>query len=342
MKKRTFLVFSLFLVLSVSDAETLAQGDVTFKGSFNGGYFLLEIAGGKAKISKYPGVYHNNCEICNPNVYPCSTGYDGKRRLGIAGSQCNPLTRPALSAVQKYCTQSCSVNLGDPAPPLPPPPPPPAPPKSNPAPTSTPTPTPKTPSNNYVTFSGSFAGGYIKIKIAAGKANVVMYPGRTYTDCKICEPSIWGCSAGTDGKKRLGTGGSKCSSVPSSAMNFIRSYCAQSCSISSNPPPDKPSINLPTNTLIPPTSPISADSFNVILFPKSPSRDKIPSFSDMPLDSTYTVNVLKRTSSGVPSEFEITDGSTTYSSGCWTCDWCFPQQGSHPGTQPNTGTTYVR
>ncbi len=240
MKNLFFLLSSLFLVLSVSDSEALAQGDVTFKGSFNGGYFLLEIAGGKAKISKYPGVYHNNCEICNPNVYPCSTGYDGKRRLGIAGSQCSPLTPPALSAVQKYCTQSCSVNLGDPAPPLPPPPAPPAPPKSNPAPTSTPTPTPKTPSNAYVTFSGSFGGGYIQIKIAAGKANVVMYPGRTYIDCKICEPSIWGCSAGTDGKKRLGTGGSKCTSVPSSAMNSIRAYCAQSCSISSQPPPMPP------------------------------------------------------------------------------------------------------
>ncbi len=238
MKKIVFLLSGLFLLLSVSDSETLAQGSSTFKASFRGGYVLLEITGNTAKVGKYPGVYYNNCQICNPHIWECNKGYDGKIRLGVAGSQCSIPTRPALTAIQNYCTKSCSINLYTHTPPSPLPP---KPPPSPPAPTPTPMPAPKPPSNNYVTFSGSFNGGYINIKIAKGKAKVVMYPGVTYTDCKICQPSIWSCSAGTDGKKRLGTGGSKCSSVPSSAMKYIRSYCSQSCSINSNPPPPAPS-----------------------------------------------------------------------------------------------------
>ena len=62
----------------------------------------------------------------------------------------------------------------------------------------------------------------------------------------------------------------------------------------------------------------------------------------MPLDSSFVVTVLRRNSAGIPDSSKISDGDTIYFSGCWVCDWCFPQDGSHPGGSPDTGTTYVR
>ncbi len=287
MKKQVGFFFSFFLFLCVSESETFAQGNVTFKGSFPVGTISsgthIDIASGKAKVVMYPGVTYNDCQICDVKIWLCSAGYDGKIRMGEGGSSCVRAPNYAMFYVRKYCDQSCSGS-------------------------ST--------SSGSITYSGSFYNGYLTFNIASGKAKVFKYYNNNYENCEICNPDIYSCTAGTDGKKRLGTGGSSCFSLPDAAAPSVRDYCSESCGISSDVP--RPPAPAPT--------PVK----------------KIPSSSDLPLGNSYLVKVLKRDSSKVPTEIEVTDGTTNYSGSCWVCDWCFSKDGNHPGGTPNTGGSYVK
>ena len=93
--------------------------------------------------------------------------------------------------------------------------------------------------------------------------------------------------------------------------------CTQSCSVNSKPPPTPTPTPTPPPTLNPSVPDTTMSTHEI-----KPAK-KIPSTSDLPLGDSYLVNILKRDSSNVPTEFEVTNGEITYNGSCWVCNACF-------------------